>query len=200
MSTKKKLWISIGALCVAIVAGLGITFGVLAAQTQKVNTGFEVEYKATNVTATVSASYKSKNGTKVDFKDGNNTSVSFVASDETKTGSLSADKCTLTATDNYVVYEYVFKNDNATGGRSMTVAMADTSEKENVTVTYASSETQITDASTITATAYETQTVAAQGTVYVYIKIAIAEDTLDASYVSTSTNGVAWTLNCVTGA
>ena len=208
----KKLIISISAIVAVLLAAVIAVVAVFAANQQAVNTGFSVKYSATNVAATVSATYQRKtddSATNLVTSD-SKTSISFTAAEETTTKSLStADGAdiALSATNNYVIFTYTFKNDITAGGKSMSVKLNDTSVQSNVNVYYlASAETA--DYATIKGaegsenTALPAvQTVAAQGTVNFYILVEIANDTLEAEYTSETTGetvkGISWELNSV---
>ncbi len=195
MSTRKKLWISIGTLCIAIIAALGITCGVLATQIQRVKNTFVVEYKAINVNATVTATFSTKN----DKHPSTNATYNFVPTDDYSSTpkTLTLDKAVLTADDSYVIYIYSFKNNNTgTNTRKMTVTFADNSAAgTNIKpILYAENTTGIAptadadfnwDKSAITVNAGDTA--------YVFVKIAIDKNTLDSIY---SLN-LSWTLTSV---
>lgn len=195
MSTKKKLWISVITLCVAILSAVGITVGVIAANSQGVFNSFNVVYSATNVSATVSASYTTKGGTTKSSE-----AVSITADEATTTKTLTIDQASLSSTDNYVIYKYSFKNDNTAGGRKMTVGMADSStvEGQNVTIKYLASAEDGKGATDITATSATglTLDVDAQGTGYFYVMVTITDLTKDVNF----TSDITFTLNSVTDA
>ena len=232
MTTRKKLIISLTTLSLAIIAVFSITFGVLAAQTQSVKNIFSVNYAADNVAATVAAKYQVKNGSSTYLTGGNvtydntaNAGYRFQPGDDnTNPATLSASgaNVTLTATDNYVIFTYIFQNDNSTGGRAMTVTLTDSAVKTNVNCYYLASAEANKGYNDIYYSTYDaqdetnnvvrtegqvpsTQTVNAQGTVYFYVLVEIDDDTLDASYVSTYapnaepavTTCVSWSLAAV---
>ena len=216
MTTKKKLIISITTLSIAIVAALGITFGVLAATQQNVANQFSVTYVANNVSATVAAKYQIANSDPVYFTGGTvawddstnpatgaNAGTTFAAADNQASRSLTSSLATLTANNNYVIYTYRFHNDNAANGRAMTVTLTDSTNKEgkNVNVYYYTAATDGASLATIkgnnnsNTSVPAAQTVAAQGTVYFFIAVEIADDTLDVdNYTSTAQAGITWTL------
>lgn len=220
MKTRKKLIISIATLSVAIVAALGITFGVLAAQNQAVVNQFTVSYTASNVVATVSASYLKagdQEANRVNFTDGNsNTTISFSAANDKTTGSLSVSDFTLSADADYVIFRYAFQNDASVGGRAMSVTLTDTSVKTNVTCYYyavadnanVSYETIVAanndDASDLSALTVSAKTAGEQTNDpdvthigYFYVVVKITDNTLNASYTSGAQNGISWALASV---
>lgn len=193
-SSKKRLIITISSLCIAIVAVICSVVAIFAAAQQGVQSTFKVSYKATNVAATVSAKYTVKNSDAVDLGTANITA----AADKTTYTNLSTDaEITLTAANNEVVFQYSFKNNSASN--KIKVTLEDNAAKENVTVQYATAATadssSLTYSSSLSADGVE---VASSSTVYIYIKVTIADDANSASYVADTTNTLTWNLEAVT--
>ena len=209
MTAKKKLIISITTLSIAIVAALGITFGVLAAQRQSVANQFSVTYTASNVVATVSARQKVKGGSPVSFVGPNNgstvgfgvTSAEVTSSTVTANETLSiAEAAELTVQNNWVLYQFAFINGITAGGNDMLVELTDgvagTEYAVNVNVTHFVSTTDLFDgenvdttietavASATEATSYNVPAGNSAAPVYFYIYVEINDNTKDASYTS----------------
>ncbi len=190
-NSKKRLAITISSLCIAVVAVICSVVAIFAAANQGVQSTFKVTYKATNVAATVSAKYTVLNNSAVDL----GSLTIDAAADETTYDSLSAeDDIGLTAKNNEVVFQYTFKNDSSSN--SIKLTLEDGANQQNVTVQYAqatSADAQVTYASSL-----GDVNIAADGTVYIYIKVAISNTANDAHYIADATNQLVWNLEAVT--
>ncbi|MBO5394926.1 MAG: hypothetical protein J6A28_03370 [Clostridia bacterium] len=118
---RKKLTITIIALCVALLTIVGALIGVFAAETQSVKSEFEVEYTVgTNIAAKITGTYQVGNGTvKSMTTDGqaaaenkSNTDLIFnVNTDNATPGALSVpEDIVLDSTNNYVTLVFTFEN------------------------------------------------------------------------------------------
>jgi hypothetical protein len=150
MSTKKKLTITIASLCVAVLAVVGITVGVLAAKNATVTNPINVGYTATEVSAKVSATYKLANDTEataMTTSDGK-TEIEFNGeeADTTATGSLTASDISLASNNKSVVFTYTIEN---TGDEDFTATLTIPTTKVNVNIAYALDGTE-TDSLTFT--------------------------------------------------
>ena len=139
MSTKKKLIISISTLCVAVIAIVGITVGVLAARSASITNNINVGYTAREVAATISATYQRQGDadpTNMTVQGGepDQYELVFDGSEETATGALeTAGDITLDTDHKSVTFTYTFKN-NGTNNFTATLTLPET--QKNVTITY----------------------------------------------------------------
>ena len=117
MSTKKKIWFSVGALCLVAVVAVVAIVAVYAATNQTVNSSINVTYRATNVVGTASANviqYSESAFVKTAMEDGQSgTTLNFSRNDEGTAKTLSPkDDIVLEDATNkdFVVFEYKFTN------------------------------------------------------------------------------------------
>ena len=201
MTTRKKLIISMVTLSVAIVAALGITFGVLAAQNQAVTNQFSVSYTANNVSATVGIKYAVAGGEDVYFSGGNayydetnslgqNSAITFVPTTSESTGNLTTSNAELTSTNSYVIYTYYFKNNASNGGKYLTATITDDLvTTTNMTTKYFPSTRATETYSNINTNGYDSYENIPQKTMYIepgdtmyfYLLVEISDLTVDAS-------------------
>lgn len=195
MSTKKKLIISLSALCLVLIVAVVAIVAVYAAGTQTVTSNIKVTYTAMEVDGTVSATYTLKNGTATNMttngaSDGD-TTITFAAADGKTTKSLTPQgDIELSSTADYVIFQYTFTN---SGSRAYTAVLTytdDGNDDTNATIVYASDNTE----STTWAESPSTLTVASgsNGTSY-YAKVSIDNLALDASFSGYFT----WTLTAI---
>lgn len=190
-NSKKRLAITITALCIAIIAIICSIVAIFAAANQGVQSTFKVTYKATNVAATVSAKYTIKNESEVSL----GSLTIDAAADKTTYSSLATDDdISLTSKNDEVVFQYTFKNNSSSN--AIKVTLTDGADQENVTVQYASTTTANAEPA-YTSSLGEIE-VPADGTVYVYIKVTITETANDAYYIADSSNALVWNLEAVT--
>ena len=129
---KKKLIISIASLCLVVVAAVAAVVGVLAASQQVVRSTVSVRYRANNVKATVTMSYRSeKDGAFTTAAGANETlSQTFRVTEGSTTKDLVTNQTVLGGRrvsdaawsfERYVIYRFVIHNDYAAAeGRQIT--------------------------------------------------------------------------------
>lgn len=198
-SSKRKLVVAIFMLCTAIVGFVAMTFSILAATTQQVQSVFSVTYAGDNVYATVSGTYSINGGTASDLTatDGSKSLVFTPGMGQTSK-TLSCPEVALSPENNCLFFVYKFENKNPSGGYAMQVAFSDASTSSNMTITYYASTTAVptlaqTEASTTGKNII--LTVNAQSTGYIAVCVKITSVYLDASYLSTAANGVGATIS-----
>ena len=201
-NSRRKLMIAVFMLCIAVVGFIAMTFSIIAATTQQVQSVFSVTYNADNVQASVTGTYSINSGTAnaLSASDGSN-AISFAPGDSDSSKTLSCSSAGLTPSDNNVFFVYKFENNNPAGGRSMKVDFTDNSVYSNMTVTYSCSTTSEPTASqTASSTTGKNIQLIISGnsTGYIAIYIKITSIYADASYVSTATSGVNATISSVT--
>ncbi len=191
MSSKKKLIISLSAVCLVAVIAVVAVVAVLAAGTQAVQTSVTITYTASDVSATVSANqYLIARTTNVGdaaqaFKSGDATSVSFNAVDgnETVATLTQPANADLTSEKNAVVFEFIFENDSISVPMLVTLEDIDLdgmdatfalSYKTGSTTRIVFTETNNT-VTTINETGVTAFRVEPETTAYAYIKVAIDE-------------------------
>ena len=196
MSTKSKIITSILSLALVVVAVIFSINNILAASQQNARATFVVSYTAVDVEANVSATYYTKNGGSVALANGASTTLHLDRT--TQTGSLSTTTLNLSTTNDWVVFEYYIQN--AAPSVPITVTLADSSTKDNVTVTYGYSATKKNslqekyNAATSALSGLSSQTLGASSSIYCYILIKINSFSVNASYSSQEGAGLVWTL------
>ncbi len=187
--SRKKLWIALGSLAVAVIVGLSITVGVLAASTAQVTSAINVTYTASQVAATVSGEYQVLNGSATAFQtSGNQNTIVFNGSEGTASGAFVAvNDITLTATNNSVTFRYTIQNDSSSKGISAQVTLPTT--QTNVTVSAGTAVTvpQSGEGESVTVTAgtnhvTDSFVVPANTTVTYTITVSITNVANDASF------------------
>ena len=183
--SKKKLIIAIVCLAIALLGVVGVTAGVLAAQSAAINSNIDVRYTAQEVAVRVSATYQVANGTETDMTDGNSNTTITIDGTETgnpATGTLSpSGQIDLTKTNNYVIFKYTIIND---GSRALDASLMTLPSATNVTVTYS------TDGSSYSSTNSGLSNLATNATGVYYVKVQITNIALDASF----TGSFQWSL------
>ena len=139
MSTRSKIITSILSLALVVVAVVFSINNILAASQQSAQATFVVSYTAVDVEANVSATYYTKNGGSVALTSGASTTLHLDRT--TQSGSLTASTLNLTTTNDWVVFEYYIQN--LAPSVPITVTLTDSSTRDNVTVKYGYSATQI---------------------------------------------------------
>lgn len=129
---KKKLIISIASLCLVVVAAVAAVVGVLAASQQVVRSTVSVRYRANNVKATVTMSYRYEKDSEWTTVAGANETLSqtFRVTEGSTTKDLVTDQTVLGGRrvsdaawsfERYVIYRFVIHNDYAAAeGRQIT--------------------------------------------------------------------------------
>ena len=195
MNTRKKLIITFITLGVAIVAVLGVTFGVLAAQRQSVANQFSVNFVADNVSADIQAYYIPKNGETVYFTHTVNniptSSITIVPETNEARYTLVAPNVTLTPECNSVKAVFKFTNTASAGGRSVAVNFVqNNSDMENVIVRYwFSKRGNLVNTVEYVGIYYEEATsyvayIEPGETIYYYMLIEIVDLTINASFIA----------------
>lgn len=213
MSAKQKMTIAITALCLVAVVAIVTVIAVFAANQQTFTSQISVSYTVEDVQCTVSARYYGGKDNAVttgkDMKDPDSqkTELKFgVDLDETGTLQPEDGDVVLTSSDKFVIFEYIFKNDNEED-KAFTAELHYTGTASNVTVRTNEKGQKLTPASDFVSepkTHFDTEktvtenpnftinaiTVPANETVYVYVRVQISNISQDASFVG----GFAWTL------
>ncbi len=191
--SKKKLTITISAVCAVLLVAVIAAVAVFAALQTSATSSFKVTYTAQNVEATISGAYY-KTGTKVaDLKAGEATSIVFDGS-ETAKGEKPTNVKAFDAIENielkasdYVVFEYVITNTDDTN-KTFAVNAQKTGTLKNLSFDYlvADEAQTITKDTEMTEMAEGAQTmVSSMGagvSQYVYFRVVIENDELDASF------------------
>ena len=219
MSSKKKLIISLSAVCLVAVIAVVAVVAVLAAGQQIVASTIRVTYTATDVSAAVSANQylldSKLTGSAEAFKvgDTDQTRLVFAAKDAgpvegAATGTLTqpgTDGIALTSSNNTVVFEFKFENLSTSVPYKVTIADAEFSP--SLEVTFLSTDTQIvyTEAANTVGTIsagslaeFEVPVAEATDTpsvMYAYIKISLDEEKISDNIESTA--AIKWTLDAV---
>ena len=132
MSSKKKLVISLSVAAAVLVAAIIAIVAVFAAASQTVASNVKISYTASEVDGSISASYVvAGKGEAVQMG-----SASFTAGSDEITGTLngaSTEEIKLDATNNYVVFTYVFTNN---GQKNMQISNTITTLDSNLKATY----------------------------------------------------------------
>ena len=203
MDSKKKLFMSVCALCLMAVSSLASIAAVLAWTGQSVASNISVLYTASQVAGTVSASYTvGASTTTMKAADGTTTTLTF---DGTETSDLQktlapTSAITLNTTNSYVVFEYVFTNASSSYAYPIQLTYADTTPTDaNMNVYVIATGSKVTDYAAATwgdkvtgttLVANTTKVPASSTGFYVYVKVAVGNTLNDASY----SGAYSWTL------
>lgn len=192
--SKKKLTITISAVCAVLLVAVIAAVAVFAALQTSATSSFKVTYTAQNVEATISGSYSKSGAEAVALKAGEDTSIVFDGTETAKGDAPTNVKAfdavndiTLKAAD-YVVFEYVIENTDTDGDTKFAVNAEKTGTLENLSFDYLVSETEqtITKDTEMTEMAAGAQTMVSEmskGDVrYVYFRVVIENDELNASF------------------
>lgn len=215
MSSKKKLIISLSAVCLVAVIAVVAVVAVLAAGTQAVTSSITVTYRASMVDATVSAQYyitdaagTVKEGTPISFKNGNQDILKFEAGAASSTGTLSVDSVALDSVNQTIIFEYKFTCDSANNGYTgeLTIPTEGKTVRNFTAEQFYVSDTKVAsnalkdidfqaenEGFSLEAKA---SAEAASTEKYVYIKVSIADTNADADYIA----AFDWALNGVANA
>ncbi len=145
MSTKTKIILSIGSVCLVAVVAVVAIVAVFAARNQTFESAINVSYIAREVECTVSANwYEGTTGPNKMQTADKQDSITFKAGPGT-TGSLSPTKeqIDLTADANYVVFEYVFVNTGKTFTATLTYTDTDPVDTTGIQVYAGYNATQL---------------------------------------------------------
>ena len=203
MKPRKKLIISLVAVCLVTVATIVTVVAVLAAKNGTLAGKVNVKYTATDVSGTVSANYKLKGeGQGTAFTGGTDgvLTVDAEAQDGVNVGTLTAGDITLDKDNRFVVFTFNFTN---SGSRNYTAAISYTDDTENgnaadtnIVVEYSTNNTKFVDVTSTTETVPTSITVTSgnEATEYsFYVKVSIDNIAKDAEF-SGSFN---WTLTAI---
>lgn len=188
MSSKKKLIITISALCVVLLFAAVSVVSIFASLNLAVNPQFKVSYTAKNVAATINANYIRNENSYPLLTSAGEEVITVLPTDESvgtfETSNLEADAVTGRA-----VFEYIFKNDSSTAPFQVSLTTSDL-VLTNMSVAFASSYTPIVDFDNLTttsefapATVYSKNTESgAKSVLYAYVIISIDDLSKDGSF------------------
>lgn len=166
---KKKLIISIASLCLVVVAAVAAVVGVLAASQQVVRSTVSVRYRANNVKATVSMSYRYEKDSQWTTVAGNDEvfSQNFRVTEGSTTKDLVSDETVLGGRrvenaawsfERYVIYRFEIHNDYAASeGRQITSTLTynpSTANATNVLVAWKATTSSATSPANVTVYEY----------------------------------------------
>lgn len=140
MSTRTKIVLSIGAMCLVAVMSIAAVVAVFAARQQTIQSSINVSYTAKEVEAMVKANWYEGSGSAQPMKVGGSSSgddsINFTAGGPSQTGALSPTKETieLSESNNYVVFEYIFENTGKEFIAKLSYADDGNSADENVNI------------------------------------------------------------------
>lgn len=212
MSSKKKLIVSLSAVCLVAVIAVVAVVAVLAAGQQSITSNVNVTYRATGIAAKASANYYNvaTNATELGAASaftaaggaGVENGVITFSPTGTTTGTLSpAGEITLSAAKPVVIFE--FKFENLSQSRDIALGLTLPATQTNVTVSYYVAEEAITNPADVEFASAETITVTdlakkadadTASYKYVYVKAQVADLTTDADF----DGDFAWTLDPAT--
>lgn len=198
MQTKTKWITTLATLCAVLVVAI-VSMGIVwAAASQQVRTSVNITYTVSgNVICDVSANKYFGSDTPTAFSGGTAGVLSFNAPDASTVGTLTIADTTLTTTNDYVIYEYVFTNNNADA--AMNVALATGSATNLTFYVIAPTTTRLTniytgfDPSTTwsTGNSIAATDIAAGATAYAYV----AAKVTDLNQAATFSGYFTWTIN-----
>ena len=140
---KKKFWIILSSVAIALVIGLSVTVGVLAATSISATNTIGVTYTSTQVAATISGTYQVENsadptsfvrtgtGTDPDTNPAEYTLV-FDGGSKSSDSFITVNDIVLTSSNKYVVFSYTITNNTDS---SIDVVLTLPSTQTNVTIT-----------------------------------------------------------------
>lgn len=221
MSAKQKMTIAITALCLIAIVAVVTVIAVFAASQQTFTSQISVSYTVEDVQCLVSAKYYGgkenpvETGKEMKDPKGEKTQLQFgIGTNEETTLQPQEGDVVLTSTDKFVIFEYKFQNDSSE--HAFTAALQFEGTAKNVKVTTNETGSKLTPASDFTAEQADAEqaetnfptvkqvtenpnftigevTVAASQTVYIYVRVEIAEIAADANFVGAFN----WTLKHV---
>ncbi len=200
MTTKKRITLTVSAMCLLLVFGIVSIFAVFSATKNTTNSNVTVTYTANQISGTVSAYHAIESDTSwtamtVDGTEGAATSINFGENKGVVTATLAPTAAVeVTATKTYAVFKYVFTNDSTANKINLT--LNGTPAITNFTVKYVTDSTDRTFADAYTALtatgaadSFTATEIAAKsgdvvGTTYVYVLVELQSDLIDASFTS----------------
>lgn len=212
MTSRKKIAISITAVCVVLLVAVVTIVAVWAAGRAQVGSNFSGSYIAYNVDATITGDYK-MGGLTTDEKEAegytdlttgeeSGTTITFTASQATGSANSSFNQVSdiiFTSQERSILFRYFITNTNdGSGGNDPAVTFKVTGAeaslvKDNLNVTY---QYKLADGSVETLNLTEGVEVAPGQELVIYVNIAVA----DVDKNATLSGGVTWTLTAVDAA
>ena len=212
MTSRKKIAISITAVCVVLLVAVVTIVAVWAAGRAQVGSNFSGSYIAYNVDATITGDYK-MGGLTTDEKEAegytdlttgeeSGTTITFTASQATGSANSSFNQVSdiiFTSQERSILFRYFITNTNdGSGGADPAVTFKVTGAeaslvKDNLNVTY---QYKLADGSVETLNLTEGVEVAPGQELVIYVNIAVA----DVDHNATLSGGVTWTLTAVDAA
>lgn len=212
MTSRKKIAISITAVCVVLLVAVVTIVAVWAAGRAQVGSNFSGSYIAYNVDATITGDYK-MGGLTTDEKEAegytdlttgeeSGTTITFTASQATGSANSSFNQVSdiiFTSQERSILFRYFITNTNdGLGGEDPAVTFKVTGAeaslvKDNLNVTY---QYKLADGSVETLNITEGVEVAPGQELVIYVNIAVA----DVDQNATLSGGVTWTLTAVDAA
>ncbi len=212
MTSRKKIAISITAVCVVLLVAVVTIVAVWAAGRAQVGSNFSGSYIAYNVDATITGDYK-MGGLTTDEKEAegytdlttgeeSGTTITFTASQATGSANSSFNQVSdiiFTSQERSILFRYFITNTNdGSGGADPAVTFKVTGAeaslvKDNLNVTY---QYKLADGSVETLNLTEGVEVAPGQELVIYVNIAVA----DVDKNATLSGGVTWTLTAVDAA
>ena len=212
MTSRKKIAISITAVCVVLLVAVVTIVAVWAAGRAQVGSDFSGSYIAYNVDATITGDYK-MGGLTTDEKEAegytdlttgeeSGTTITFTASQATGSANSSFNQVSdiiFTSQERSILFRYFITNTNdGSGGNDPAVTFKVTGAeaslvKDNLNVTY---QYKLADGSVETLNLTEGVEVAPGQELVIYVNIAVA----DVDKNATLSGGVTWTLTAVDAA
>ena len=186
MSTKKKFIIALCAVSVVAVTLLASLIAVVASFNAKTTAGgFKVTYTAKNVHATISAEYKIGSGSYNPIKESTGAdAIVFTGSEtnETVEKSFATINNVTIGKNDVVILHYTITNTDTSGNTTFkVVSNSNITADTNVTVGYATSESASTWEDSLADIA-DVNTVTSDAPLNLYIRIAVATKTQDATF------------------
>ena len=200
-SKKKGLFIGLAVVLLLAIGALAVVFLLPKKADEKL---FVSKVSPNGVNATITASYQYEGGEETYFTDMAGSTELVLTPDIVSSKELSAPiEIKLVEDKSYIIFTFAFTNNNEESGLSadsgIIVSLEDTSVVANAIVKYAartSKGTDITDKYVALITASDS----APSSIYVepeqtkYVQILVERDEADATYLSSATAGLMWTL------
>ncbi len=191
MSSKKKLIISLCSFAFVCVAAIIGVVSVLAAKTTTVNNQYSITYTASNVKATVEATYAVGDNAATALKSGEATTLTFTGTEDSSdtsacTKSFDAIGSLTLNEDESLVFVYTIKNTDTTGGASFSVKLSENPDTANDNLTYAYSVKVGEEAATTGTYNSLVSSLAPQATVKITVTISIEDRDLNVNLTNKS--------------
>ncbi len=206
MTTKKRITLTVSAICLLLVFGIVSIFAVFSATKNTTTSNVTVTYTATEISGTVSASYAIKSDSSwTAMTDANGkTEIDFSQNkgQEMTTTLAPSGNITVTAVNTYAIFKYKFTN-NSTANQINLALGSGVGTPTNFAVKYYTSATEdltvgnaynalkgenVSDS--FTSMTVGTKSGSSVGTVYVYVLVELQNDLIDASF----TGNYVWSL------